>query len=198
MGHGALSLFLSAEGKIQSLFWAIKIEGGIVLLTPSTQSDFTYDLIEKYHFAEAFETQKQGPVAGFWRPSADRNEGHGTIQGQEFLGHWRNTEFKFDLKSAPLNSDSSSDYLRHRILNLIPSSPEDFDSSTLVFDVGLEDLCDPGKGCYIGQEVVERVRTRSGAGPRQLVTVRLTKSVLSEGDQTIALAFGKRSAATKQ
>jgi folate-binding protein YgfZ len=45
------------------------------------------------------------------------------------------------------------------------------DASTLVFEPGLEELCDENKGCYIGQEVVERVRSRGGQAPRRLALV---------------------------
>ena len=149
MGHGALSLFLSAEGKVQSIFWAIKIPEGMLLLVPENLAQRTYDLIERYHFAEKFTTTLGASVALQWQPSESKAESaDGKLLGSVFEGDWRTTRYRFDLDSTPTSEKSPPDF------------DMDLEQTPLVFHAGLEDLCDTDKGCYIGQEIVERVLSR--------------------------------------
>lgn len=164
--EGRLTLFLSAEGKIQSIFWMIKTNNGLRLIVEKDQQQGLANLIERYHFAENFKMVLGPTVSATWRPSPNVGAGVGFLKDQQFVGVWRGTEWIFDLNQA--SQLGSSDWALHRVQNLIPEWGSDMDASTLVFEPGLEELCDENKGCYIGQEVVERVRSRGGQAPRRL------------------------------
>lgn len=219
LNHGVLSLFLSADGKIASIFWAVKCEESIKLIVEAGAADALCRLIGHYHFAEKFEL-KQGPqIAAFWRPIKEPSQGSGELSEAVFAGRWRNTEFLFDIGHQPSSfmsqaQPTNDDFLKeHRIQNLIPQYGEDYDESTLVFEAGLEDLCDDNKGCYIGQEIVERVRSRGGKSAKHLAAVewtapvsteieikdgegsvigKVTRSVVKHGDRCLTLAYLKR------
>jgi folate-binding protein YgfZ len=174
-GKGWLTLFLSAEGKIRSRFWALVVEGGIDLLIEESSARSLFELIEKFHFAENFTLSQPSPIHVAWRPLVGESIAEeGSLEGnsQRATGRWRQTEFQFSRSSAFESTPKSEvDWLAHRILVELPEMDLDYSEDTLIFDMGFEELCTPGKGCYVGQEVVERVRSRGGKGPRQLVSL---------------------------
>lgn len=212
----SLSLFLTAEGKIQSVFWVIKQTDGLLLICELAQRQKLIATIEKYHFAEPFETREGPPIQCLWSSGDDP----ANLKGQSTMtGAFRNTRFHFEFCDEPLkaSNDDSARWTKHRIQNLIPVYDQDWDDSTLVFDIGFEELCDPDKGCYIGQEIVERVRNRGGQGNRRLALLRwdrhpgetsgtilnkagepvgnTTISYCGEGPTFLSLGFVKRGAA---
>lgn len=173
VGETKPTLFLSAEGKISSLFWMKRTQVGLELFVRSAAEGALYDLIERYHFAENFKSEKKGPIFAEWTPGTS----------------WRKTDFFFEATRKAEWADSDQPWLLHRIYSRLPEEGSDYDSSTLVFDVGFEELCDAGKGCYIGQEVVERVRTRGGKGPRELVAFVWGGKI--EADQIVCSSEGE-------
>jgi len=188
---GVLSLFLSAEAKVLGLFWVFRTEGGLSLFTPERQYQELIGVIEKYHFAEAFTTQPGPTVSAYWENAqtghlgkdAELRDGYGakTAAGT-FCGMWKNTCFTFELdaekeEKEPL-PETDLKWELHRLQNLIPRKPDDYDTNDLVFDIGFETLCEQAKGCYIGQEVVERVRSRGGSASRRLALVEWEKEPL--------------------
>jgi folate-binding protein YgfZ len=213
---GAMTAFLSAEGKVLEFFWVILRDTELILIAPSERIDGLKALIERYHFAENFRLGPTQIVDSSWSTS-DQGHGKGRLAGDQFLGTWRGTNFHFDLKSARPDQTKNLDiWEKHRIEQLIPQWQSDFDQSTFVFDVGFEELCDPGKGCYIGQEVVERVRTRGNHFPRRLtlfawsnrpraemavansrgeVIGATTHSIIESDGRFLSLGFTKRNAA---
>jgi len=164
--QGRLTLFLSAEGKVQSIFWTIKKTQGLSLIVETPQQKTLYDLIERYHFSENFKTTMGPTISHSWKAAACGQSGFGELRESGFVGCWRQTEFCFG--EAPPSAPSERMWTEHRIQHLIPEWGLDMNSSTLVFEPGLDELCDENKGCYIGQEVVERVRSRGGQSPRKL------------------------------
>ncbi|MBN8555075.1 MAG: hypothetical protein J0L93_06490 [Deltaproteobacteria bacterium] len=177
LNSAKLSLFLTAEGKVSALFWLLKKEDGLLLLTPFSRATALYELIERYHFTETFKATLIGEKSSSWKAGQSFADGEGKIEQNIFVGTWRGTDFRIDLndsKSAEPKTESS-DWNIHRIQNLIPEFSKDYSESALVFDLGFESLCDQNKGCYIGQEVVERVRTHGGTGPRRLASFEFAK-----------------------
>jgi folate-binding protein YgfZ len=68
----------------------------------------------------------------------------------------------------------------------VPRYGIDFSEDTLLLEVGLDDAVSFTKGCYLGQEVVERIRSRGHVNKR-LVGLRLaSKEQLSPGDLILA------------
>jgi folate-binding protein YgfZ len=175
LGAGALSAFLSPEGKVLETFWVVRMNEGLLLFVRTDRQQNLIDLLEKYHFAEAFSVEKGPRIAARWGESP-RGGGMGELYSKNFIGYFRQTEFIFSLDESTATKVPAAPEVQtlHRIKSLLPEREFDFDESTLVFDLGFEELCDPDKGCYVGQEVVERVRTRGGHFPRRLASFQWT------------------------
>ena len=59
---------------------------------------------------------------------------------------------------------TDEDWTEHRISNLIPYHGHEITSKVHPLACGLGDLVHPQKGCYIGQEVLTRMRSRGKQG----------------------------------
>lgn len=68
----------------------------------------------------------------------------------------------------------------------IPRYGEDFDESHLVLEVGLDNAVSFNKGCYLGQEVVERIRSR-GHVNRKLCGLSLDGQAAAESGDMIRI-----------
>lgn len=172
-GEGRLSLLLSAEGKITALFWLLKESPtDLVLLVDHRLEKRLTEAIEHFHFAEKFDVASLGPVSARYRtqPPEGLAEGASAKSGSLWHACWRGIGFEFDLQAQPTHGDLDS-WISTRLHHLLPSYSCEWDENSLVFDIAGEKLCDL-KGCFSGQEVVERVRSRGGAGPRKLARVR--------------------------
>lgn len=160
LGQGRLSLFLSADGKIQSIFWAFIEDFGMRLFVPRVLIQNTFELIERFHFADNFKTVMKGSSVVSWEPYQSASVGEGKKMGTVYEGFWRSTKFMFSLAASTGSvSDADAEWDAHCRAHKIPIDLDGF-YQQLVFKAELDELCDAGKGCYIGQEVVERVRTR--------------------------------------
>lgn len=161
LGSGRLCLFLSAEARVQAIFWAFVEKTGVRLFVRSAEALDLFNLIEKYHFAEKFQTLQKSAVVSFWAPSKNGG-GIGEKKDNHYVGFWRSTSFEFDLENttAEIAPEIDATWEDHRLKNEIPQLKDIPTDRTLVFTLQLDELCDFAKGCYIGQEVVERVRTR--------------------------------------
>ncbi len=183
INEGSLTCLLSAEGKILSLFWAIRQNSTLSLVGEPQSIKTLKEKIDHYHFAESF-TVKDGPALPWLFGTVESNRaiqtGQGKLEGSIFSGVWRGLEIIFNLEAdTPLPQAKEGSWAIERVKHLIPQPEIDFNSSTLVFEPGFEELCDENKGCYIGQEVVERVRSRGGHGVRRLALMEWnTKDVL--------------------
>jgi folate-binding protein YgfZ len=61
---------------------------------------------------------------------------------------------------------TEGEWTEHRITNLIPYHGHEITSKVHPLACGLGDLVHPQKGCYIGQEVLTRMRSRGKQGHR--------------------------------
>ncbi len=82
------------------------------------------------------------------------------------------TDLAAKLGAAGVPTASSNDVLKVRVENGVPREGEDFSGSTLPNHLQQPDALSFTKGCYLGQEIVERVRSR-GQINRLLVAVEL-------------------------
>jgi len=176
MNEGALSLFLTPEGRVSAEFWVLKTKEGLELYCLQTSSNQLLSLIDRYHFSEAFEVLKIESLKMSFKETSLKGEGLLRWESDRFKGIWRGIEWSF-LKTSPEEVDP--DWNRIRIQHLIPEYLTDYNEKTLVFDLGFDELCDPKKGCYIGQEIVERVRSRGGAPTRSLCLFEWSSEVPS-------------------
>ena len=77
-----------------------------------------------------------------------------------------------DLSAQGLRPASPEEFEFYRIRAGWPKRNVDYDDESMILAVGLRQGVAFGKGCYPGQEVVERA-TAIGSSPKTLVTVQL-------------------------
>ena len=141
-------LALSPQGRIVSWFWISKFVDQLDIFVEEIQFAKLQDFINTYHFQDELKLT-----------TIDQHY-HGVCRMTLNSG-WRGLDFSF-VESVEGMLDNW-DLIRFQ--KLIPDWKLDAgEDSKLVFEFGLEDLCDENKGCYIGQEIIERVRSRTGRG----------------------------------
>ncbi|MBO64094.1 MAG: hypothetical protein CMA94_04920 [Euryarchaeota archaeon] len=90
----------------------------------------------------------------------------GVTMSRSFLGWILVTSIK-NLLQESMTYDQFTEY---RTKNIIPYQGHEITSDVHPFNCGLEDLVHESKGCYIGQEILTRMRSRGKMG-KQLVQV---------------------------
>ena len=90
----------------------------------------------------------------------------GVTMSRSFLGWILVTSIKNSLQES-MTRDQFTEY---RTKNIIPYQGYEITSDVHPFNCGLEDLVHESKGCYIGQEILTRMRSRGKMG-KQLVQV---------------------------
>lgn len=103
-------------------------------------------------------------------------------------------------RSSPFSSPlSAAETEAFRILQSIPRWPHELNGDTFPPEAGLEDTAmDFTKGCYIGQEILSRIRT-TGKMPRQLVRWEAAdrKTIAAAGERLFVVSDnGPQSAGT--
>ena len=71
----------------------------------------------------------------------------------------------------------------HRITNLIPYHGHEITGSYHPLACGLEPLVHPQKGCYVGQEVLTRMRSRGKQGHRLVVRPNPVEKPTTQGKE---------------
>ena len=108
----------------------------------------------------------------------------GVTMSRSFLGWILVTSIKNSLQES-MTHDQFTEY---RTKNIIPYQGHEITSDMHPFNCGLEDLVHESKGCYIGQEILTRMRSRGKMG-KQLVQVPIdAKDATSVGTEN-ALAI---------
>ena len=84
---------------------------------------------------------------------------------------WRETDGAVDMfAAAPAEAGTLEDFHRERLRCGWPIFGVDIDADTLPAESGLTDVCVSfTKGCYPGQELVERMDSRGSTAPRRLM-----------------------------
>lgn len=111
-------------------------------------------------------------------------EEKGVTVTQSFLG----TIIVTSVNNALEESMTLDDFTNYRTANMIPYQGHEITSDVHPFNCGLEHLVHEAKGCYIGQEILTRMRSRGKMG-KQLVHVPIdAKDATSIGSE-FALAI---------
>lgn len=179
VGAGAPACILTGKGKLLAYFELFRVRPDLFLCeVDRAQRKPLADEVERYIFGERIELQQPswgsvgvfGPAAADWLedpPAGVRPFGSGYLLFSTRLGvpgyrlHGPGDEV--DALARSLADDlplgGFHDYEALRIDAGEPRYSVDADESTIPLEVGLDDACDPDKGCYIGQEIVARIRT---------------------------------------
>ena len=103
---------------------------------------------------------------------------------RSFLGWILVTSVKNSLKES-MTFDQFTEY---RSKNMIPYQEHEITSDVHPFNCGLEELVHEAKGCYIGQEILTRMRSRGKMG-KQLVQVAIDAEDATSVGTEYALAI---------
>ncbi|MCS5533375.1 MAG: hypothetical protein NZ736_03865 [Candidatus Poseidoniaceae archaeon] len=93
--------------------------------------------------------------------------------------------------NGPTSSDDFTEFNQWRIANKIPWNGYEITSSFHPFACGLEELVHQQKGCYIGQEILARMRSRGRQGKilSQVETITCDSSNITTKGEKISLAI---------
>lgn len=154
---------LTPEGRVASWFFCQKSGETADFITTPPEWPHLRSGLEKYLFSESIEFQELGPIE-----LAVRLKDETDLTTKPLLEFSSLQFFEDGLESSEFDRFSESEWNALRALARLPIRGVDFDTPPLVFELGFEKFCDPNKGCYVGQEVVERVVSRGGSSPRVL------------------------------
>ena len=110
--------------------------------------------------------------------------GPGITVTRSFLGWILVTSVKNSLKE----SMTFEEFTEYRTKNIIPYQGHEITSDVHPFNCGLEELVHEAKGCYIGQEILTRMRSRGKMG-KQLVQVAIDAEDATSVGTEYALAI---------
>ena len=96
-------------------------------------------------------------------------------------------------KNNPLNETISMDeFTDYRTRHLIPYQGHEITSAVHPFNCGLEHLVHEAKGCYIGQEILTRMKSRGKMG-KQLTQVQIDAEDATSVGNEFSLAIRRLS-----
>lgn len=182
-------LFLNSNGKIITFFQLIRRLDGFWLLTDTPE--LTQTSFEKMHFREnlKIEIVAESPKIYCYYESAF-HEAAASLADQENILHFADRQCSWFVVKASAQSsfESKVNLSQHstyyRVQNRYPNMLADDLASCLPLEVNLTEAVHENKGCYPGQEVIERIRSM-GSAPRQLMVVDCselaTKNLLVKG-----------------
>lgn len=203
-GQGVRAFFLDAHGHIlaDSRIWVF--DGYVLLDTEPETRQVVLDHLDKYIIMDDVALEDvtdtmailavEGPgaleaVEKTWGRVPDQSEYHAeygvtTLIAASFTGqpgcwlaagHAPKTEMILRLEAAGVVRSSSQEAALLRVENAIPRHTEDFFDKTLPQESGRMDQVSVTKGCYLGQEIVERIRAR-GEVRRELTRIEIDAS----------------------
>lgn len=115
-------------------------------------------------------------------------EESGITVTQSYMGWLLVTSIKNSLQE----SMTLHQFTDHRTKNMIPYQGHEITSDVHPFNCGLEHLVHESKGCYIGQEILTRMRSRGKMG-KQLVQVPIDAEDATSVGTEFALAIRRMS-----
>lgn len=134
---------------------------------------FVEDLSDGYRYFEMYGDETPTSAVGtFYRsPNSTRN----------FIPRDRAEYFRDGLTASGAVEISDGLYEALRIESGIPKFGVDMDETTIVPELGLEEMISYKKGCYIGQEIIARIHFR-GHVAKQLTGLRLSGEVAANAE----------------
>ena len=180
-GHQILAAFPNAQGRLIAVVRVLRQGDRYLFDTEDTTREkvfqnlfrFTFagdffvdDLSENYKYLEIFGSEPEGIATGFQFDSASS------------IGRFAENDLSVDFRADLVGKDaikiSDNLYEVLRIEKGVPKYGVDMDETTIIPELGIDDLISYKKGCYIGQEIIARIYFRGH------VAKRLAGLILSE------------------
>lgn len=143
---------------------------------------FVEDLSENYEHLEVFGSGSPA-IAGSLTFSGGSSSG-------VFLPLAMADEFRREFAANGAVEISDDLYETLRIENGTPKYGVDMDETTIVPELGLDDMISYTKGCYIGQEIIARIHFR-GHVAKRLIGLTFEEGWTEAGAEELAAADGK-------
>ncbi|MBL7715183.1 MAG: hypothetical protein JNL01_06910 [Bdellovibrionales bacterium] len=198
VGKGKKGFFLQANGKILAAFdvWnTAENEFGFEVFGPEEWKKALCSTIDQLTFAEKIEVHDVAVLENVWILTDEDADGFGTTEGdtlaapggvricnhgrkdfgklwlslwglKEALGPWVADQFPNATEALDIDLDEM------RIRNLRPRAGLEMTFETTPLEIGLKDGVAENKGCYPGQEVIERIISL-GSPARRLCLVEV-------------------------
>ncbi|PIQ25357.1 hypothetical protein COW36_19490 [bacterium (Candidatus Blackallbacteria) CG17_big_fil_post_rev_8_21_14_2_50_48_46] len=196
-GQGQRSALVDRKGHIQAEFYVYFLEQTYLILVERSQAERLSAHLEAFHFIEEVEISQPenfcltllcGPAARKWLAEFDLKFQSPLAQAQalETQGFCLKAPLTGDLGYVLVQNQAQVEAFKHflsqkQILEItpevwnsltleaaVPVYGKDFDSETLLPETGLEHLAvSYDKGCYLGQEIIARIKAY-GVIPRAL------------------------------
>jgi len=193
VGESRPSAGLTPKGKLLFVACAVGLTDRIRLLVPATIRPLVLEHLRKYAvFTKAAIEDRSDELLrlGLYGPQAaglslpewvELLPGEREFSSELLVPVDRRAEIEARLDSAgsPETPDETAEVLRVEAAR--PRFGQDMDSTNLPDEVGLSEAISTTKGCYVGQEVVARMRTY-GRVNRRLVSFRFPDGPIDRGD----------------
>jgi folate-binding protein YgfZ len=169
--------FLNPQGKARATFRVACVGADAFLLEVEGGRDGHWAkeflaVLEQFTFAEDYRIEERVGLKNAWvfgLPDAKENSVetrgeltllHGSVEtfGENWTSIWGPTE-EVDafLGSLPAQALSEEDFEHRRVLALFPGADRELVPDANPLELGLRSAIDDGKGCYPGQEVIEKI-----------------------------------------
>lgn len=192
IGESRAAAGLTPKGKLLFAGFVLRLDDRIRLVVPESLRPIVFDHLRKYAvFTKVAIEDRSGDFAriGLYGPEGaqislpdgfDRLAGENDFSASFLFPSGRRNEVEGLLNAAGSKevSEAAGEILRVEAGR--PRFGVDMDSSNLPDEVGLSDAISTSKGCYVGQEVVARLRTY-GRVNRRLVGFRFPEGAVAAG-----------------
>lgn len=184
------STFLNAQGRIQAAFWLARSSDESFLIA-SADLKSVGDFIERYTFAEkqTFRILDAGRALWVWSETADSGLPLPLAQAKFHMTHgdglWDAQWWSaWGINPLPgVHMLSEAEFTARRITRGIPWWGNEITSEASPLEIHFQSAIATQKGCYPGQEVIERTLSM-GSPARRLCRVKLAPdSTLPDGWQ---------------
>ena len=198
-GEATKSLLLSGTAKVIAPFFLLCVRADhFYLLVEQGLGDALFDGLEALHFAEEFTLKKiNGVEARLCKKNSPGTEEKYHESDELFFPFFgasdvnalsviipfpaQNIFLVLGREQVGFSLVSEEEFLRARVENLLPARGREYTEESGALDVGFLPWIHRGKGCYPGQEVVER-SLNVGHPARALVQIE-SEELLREGDE---------------
>lgn len=154
--------FLNANGTVVSIFWMKKESEFIHMALHGSFLEATLAFFQKFHFSEdlTYEPYDLKPLL--------------------FLNESAGLEFSIHTGFSTEDEVSEAELFAERAWRGLPTTSREIGESNIISEaIFADEFVHPNKGCYPGQEVVERIRTYGNVAKR-IVRINLNRELPPE------------------
>lgn len=184
-GSQMLAAFPNAQGRLLAVVRVLRQDDRFLFETEETTREkvfqnlfrftfagdfFVEDLSADHRYFELFDKQAEPPASA----------GGITFTSKSSRGYFATPDSAEEFRENAGVAVTPDIYEVLRIENGVPKYGVDMDETTIVPELGFDDMISYNKGCYIGQEIIARIHFR-GHVAKQLIGL-----ILADGDERFA------------